>query len=251
MILSRPWPGMSTSVSRGIDRRLFAPPPMRMSMIESERPAGRLRAGLARVLRALVGAEHEHVVRRPQRVAGAAEALVGRVGDLALLDLRADEEQHERQRDPDRDRARAPSARCASPTSRAAARARRRGRCGRRAAWRARRRRRARAAEARPCASGRRGTRAGPRDPWVAACSRVWWPIVSTGCVIGVDLGGTKLLAGAVDPASTSIIVRPVRRAARTRQAILEPIVAAVRESATRSRRRRAPSRRSASGSPA
>ncbi|MGZ8634330.1 MAG: ROK family protein, partial [Solirubrobacteraceae bacterium] len=29
--------------------------------------------------------------------------------------------------------------------------------------------------------------------------SKVWWPIMAAGCVIGVDLGGTKLLAGTVD----------------------------------------------------
>jgi glucokinase len=28
---------------------------------------------------------------------------------------------------------------------------------------------------------------------------QVWWPIMAAGCVIGVDLGGTKLLAGTVD----------------------------------------------------
>ncbi len=33
----RPAPGMSTTVSRAIDSRLFAPPPMRMSRIESAR----------------------------------------------------------------------------------------------------------------------------------------------------------------------------------------------------------------------
>src|SRR3954465_6979788 len=37
LILLRPWPGMSTIVSRGIDRRAFLPPPTRMSMIESLR----------------------------------------------------------------------------------------------------------------------------------------------------------------------------------------------------------------------
>ena len=38
LILPRPWPGMSTIVSRAIDSRLFAPPPTRSSMIESDRP---------------------------------------------------------------------------------------------------------------------------------------------------------------------------------------------------------------------
>ena len=38
LIFWRPAPGMSTIVSRAIDMRLFAPPPMRSSRIESERP---------------------------------------------------------------------------------------------------------------------------------------------------------------------------------------------------------------------
>jgi hypothetical protein len=38
LILSRPWPGTSTTVSRGIDSEAFFPPPMRMSMMLSERP---------------------------------------------------------------------------------------------------------------------------------------------------------------------------------------------------------------------
>ena len=125
-----------------------------------------------------------------------------------------------------RDRAQHPAR--DAPARPAAARPRAHGAGARRsAAWRARRRR-GRAAEARPCASGRRGIRArpsGPRDPWVAACSPVWWPIVSTGCVIGVDLGGTKLLAGAVDPALN--VHHRATRSSRgcSQEAILESIV--------------------------
>jgi glucokinase len=53
---------------------------------------------------------------------------------------------------------------------------------------------------------------------------------VSTGCVIGVDLGGTKLLAGAVDPA-LSVHHRAIRSARGADQAtLLETIVGAVRE---------------------
>src|SRR5919201_6802035 len=37
LILSRPWPGMSTTVSRGIESLADLPPPERMSRIESER----------------------------------------------------------------------------------------------------------------------------------------------------------------------------------------------------------------------
>jgi glucokinase len=50
------------------------------------------------------------------------------------------------------------------------------------------------------------------------------------GCVIGVDLGGTKLLAGVVD-ASLGVHHRAVRRSrGRDESAVLETIVAAVRE---------------------
>ncbi|HVL30971.1 MAG TPA: ROK family protein [Solirubrobacteraceae bacterium] len=53
---------------------------------------------------------------------------------------------------------------------------------------------------------------------------------MSTGCVIGVDLGGTKLLAGAVDPA-LSVHHRAIRSARGADQAtLLETIVGAVRE---------------------
>ena len=38
LIFCRPWPGISTTVSRGIERRAACPPPVRISMIESERP---------------------------------------------------------------------------------------------------------------------------------------------------------------------------------------------------------------------
>ena len=37
LILLRPWPGMSTTVSRGIESVALAPPPTRISRIESER----------------------------------------------------------------------------------------------------------------------------------------------------------------------------------------------------------------------
>ena len=70
--------------------------------------AGRLRARLGGVARAHVGAEHEDVVRRRGGIAGAAEQAVG-VGDLALLDLRADEEDEDRQRDPGDDREQDPA----------------------------------------------------------------------------------------------------------------------------------------------
>jgi glucokinase len=53
---------------------------------------------------------------------------------------------------------------------------------------------------------------------------------VSTGCVIGVDLGGTKILAGAVDPA-LNVHHRATRPARGIDQAaVLESVVAAVGE---------------------
>jgi glucokinase len=53
---------------------------------------------------------------------------------------------------------------------------------------------------------------------------------VSTGCVIGVDLGGTKLLAGAVDPA-LNVHHRATRTARGIGQAeVLDAVVAAVDE---------------------
>jgi glucokinase len=53
---------------------------------------------------------------------------------------------------------------------------------------------------------------------------------VSTGCVIGVDLGGTKLLAGAVDPALNvhHRATRPARGAGQA--AVLDAVVGAVQE---------------------
>jgi glucokinase len=53
---------------------------------------------------------------------------------------------------------------------------------------------------------------------------------VSTGCVIGVDLGGTKLLAGAVDPA-LNVHHRATRSSRGSDQAgVLDTVVGAVRE---------------------
>ncbi|MDP2711423.1 MAG: ROK family protein, partial [Solirubrobacteraceae bacterium] len=53
---------------------------------------------------------------------------------------------------------------------------------------------------------------------------------MATGCVIGVDLGGTKLLAGAVDPA-LNVHHRATRSArASDANAVIETVVAAVGE---------------------
>ena len=67
--------------------------------------------------------------------------------------------------------------------------------------------------------------------------SQVWWPIMAAGCVIGVDLGGTKLLAGTVDsklevhhrayrlarPDDTGALHRPARRGGRRRRSRPRP----------------------------
>ena len=94
--------GMSTTVSRGIESLRAVPPPTRISMIESERLGPDvLRAGLLGALRALVGAEHED--RVAARAAGSRRRRAARpapLGDLVLLDLRADQEEHEREAEP-------------------------------------------------------------------------------------------------------------------------------------------------------
>ena len=84
-----PWPGMSTTVSRGIESRALAPPPTRSSMIESDRLGPpTLRAGLGVAPGAGVGAEHEDRVRRRQREAAAVELRAGRRRRPWPLDLR-------------------------------------------------------------------------------------------------------------------------------------------------------------------
>jgi 16S rRNA (cytidine1402-2'-O)-methyltransferase len=60
--------------------------------------------------------------------------------------------------------------------------------------------------------------------------SQVWWPIMAAGCVIGVDLGGTKLLAGTVD--SKLEVHHRAYRLARTDDsgALLDQLVEAIQE---------------------
>ena len=60
--------------------------------------------------------------------------------------------------------------------------------------------------------------------------STVWWPIMAAGCVIGVDLGGTKLLAGTVD--SKLEVHHRAYRLARTDDtgALIDQLVEAVQE---------------------
>src|SRR3954453_13981608 len=60
--------------------------------------------------------------------------------------------------------------------------------------------------------------------------SRVWWPIMAAGCVIGVDLGGTKLLAGTVD--SRLQVHHRTYRLARPEgaSAVVDQLVEAVQE---------------------
>jgi glucokinase len=62
--------------------------------------------------------------------------------------------------------------------------------------------------------------------------STVWWPIMAAGCVIGVDLGGTKLLAGTVD--SKLEVHHRAYRLARADDAggLIDQLVEAVQEAA-------------------
>src|SRR6266540_2284613 len=66
--------------------------------------------------------------------------------------------------------------------------------------------------------------------------SRVWWPIMTAGCVIGVDLGGTKLLAGTVD--SRLQVHHRTYRLARPEaaSAVVDQLVEAVQEAIDASR---------------
>ena len=101
LIFCRPCPGISTTVSRGIDRRAACPPPVRISMIVSERPGPVVSAPgsfeffwrrsepstrmlLADVSGKPAGSSTRRDVRRRRRA----------------LEVRADQEQHERQRQP-------------------------------------------------------------------------------------------------------------------------------------------------------
>ena len=75
--------------------------------VRAARPAG-VRARLLGALRTGVGAEDQDRVGRERQRAGGAERGLRLARDLALLDLRADEEQHERERQPGADRERDP-----------------------------------------------------------------------------------------------------------------------------------------------
>src|SRR6476659_3298358 len=60
--------------------------------------------------------------------------------------------------------------------------------------------------------------------------SQVWWPIMAAGCVIGFDLGGTKLLAGTVD-SKLEVHHRAYRLArADDAGALIDQLVEAVQE---------------------
>src|SRR5215213_1735221 len=75
--------------------------------VRAARAAG-VRARLLRALWARVGAEDQDRVGRERHRAGGSQRGFRLVGDLALLDLSADEEQHEREREPGADRERDP-----------------------------------------------------------------------------------------------------------------------------------------------
>ena len=68
-----------------------------------------------------------------------------------------------------------------------------------------------------------------------AMANGVWWSKCLARCVIGVDLGGTKLLAGAVDPERLTVHHRTRREVFGIDQAaLLDAAVDAVKRLATR-----------------
>ena len=213
------------------DRELGAVPaadPHQLDRVRAPAPAG-LRAGLPRALRPHVGAEDQdrRRARRSARPPLVSSDRVARV-DPVLEELRAEQEQHDRERDPADAARSAPSARrarrrgAARGAGAAPGRARRAGRGAagtgravtataapglrpsaasmhRRAARRATRRRAAGTAAGR----GRSCSWAARRGPPAATAGRPpsgdMVAAVADRCVIGVDVGGTKVLAGVVD----------------------------------------------------
>src|SRR3954452_12932462 len=106
---------MSTTVSRGIDRRALWPPPVRMSRMESERLGPLVLAPGSLVPlerwseprnRTGGGGNGGGPVAASAAVAG--QRLLGGVVDARLLDLGRDEEEDQRQRQPDDDGDRQP-----------------------------------------------------------------------------------------------------------------------------------------------
>ena len=102
---------MVTTVSRGMERRADFPRPTRSSMIESERlgwptllapcssdPDARASEPSTRIV------EGDSATLPP-----VVERVARRVGDLAALNLRADQEEHQREREPGGDEPREPT----------------------------------------------------------------------------------------------------------------------------------------------
>ncbi len=202
-----------------------APDPPQHHRVRAAAGVAGVGPGLLGADRPLIGAEDQHGVGRGQHVAPGAQRRAGRARQIALLDLRADDEQHEREQQPGhhrdgdvleasaghrpsaaRDRARAaaesPSRPCRKraaqrPPRRAAGRATREGGRGR---W---------CRGAHPslswtlphrCRRGRDGRRAAPAWEGSRTFRALHIVIDMPGRrTIGVDMGGTKVLAGAVD----------------------------------------------------
>src|SRR3954463_41807 len=111
LILSRPWPGMSTTVSRGIESFALCPPPERMSMMLSERlgpetvapgsrvPGERRSEPRTSVVCGLVSPTPPPASRAS---AGAGTGACGRggAGPGALVERRAEQKRPGREREP-------------------------------------------------------------------------------------------------------------------------------------------------------
>ena len=218
---------MSTTVSRGIESVALWPPPIaqQQDRVRARRAWPILFAPGS--LESLVRASEPStriVFGRGQRVAAAAELGVGGVGHLRRLDLRGDQEQHERDRQPGDDAGdepaqdapeadpapAGPAARERQPAAALGGGASSSQPCGGGAAP---------ACSRRPPSSSPppEKLRLGAVERVRTACRRRASAMrigrvagMAEGYVIGVDLGGTKLLAGAVD-ADLSVIHRTNR----------------------------------------
>ena len=243
---------MSTIVSRGIESGAV---PAADAHQHGSSPSGSrplvCAPGLARALGPRVGAEHSTVVRADEREAGRPSSSASPRRDAALADLRADQEQHERQADPAASAVSDPAhdaPGAGAGGARASARRRGAGRasgsapvrlvrarsCRRRAGAALSARRRCAQTRGRRRTCGSAGARPGLRRRRSAAIARVWWRAMAAGCVIGVDLGGTKLLAGVVD-------ARPQRAPPRAPPVAARRPASCSTRSSRRSRRRATP----------
>ena len=157
-------------VARDRERRVVAAADAhQQDRVRARGLADLVRAGLLGALRAGVGAEHEDRVRARSACSRAPPSSAsGGVGDLRRLDLRGDQEQHERDQQPGDERRRRSQRRTRQTLIAPAGPARRDGAGG--GAWR-RRRRSSRAAELlAACRAARRRRAAPPQE--ASACAR-------------------------------------------------------------------------------